>query len=394
MSINTFNKTEGTLIPVSTGVGVIAEDVEYNDIQTQFGSTNVQDAIVALAANSGGSPYTYMTQAEYEVLETPDPDTMYWVTYPLSGDHIVWRNGEAVDSKVCENGGFAFPPAPQDATYHCYPYSHIAIPSFSGMTTIALGRSPFKYAKYVDIAKGVTNLSPYIFQGCSGLTSVTIPNSVTTIGGLAFYDCTGLTTVTIPNSVTTIGSSAFNGCSGLTSITIPDSVTTIGENAFQRCTALTSITLPSSVTSIGNYAFDSCTALTTVTISSNVTTISDYAFKGCSGLTSVTIPNSVTTIGYGAFYDCTGLTTVTISNGVTTIGSQMFQGCSGLTSVTIPNSVTTIGGLAFYDCTALTDFGFRGTRAQWGSVSLGNGWKDSAPFTVVHCTDGDSTRLS
>ncbi|MDE7166283.1 MAG: leucine-rich repeat domain-containing protein, partial [Bacteroidaceae bacterium] len=42
-------------------------------------------------------------------------------------------------------------------------------------------------------------------------------------------------------SVTTIGSEAFWGCSGLTSITIPNSVTTIGEGAFYGCKKLTSI---------------------------------------------------------------------------------------------------------------------------------------------------------
>ena len=59
-------------------------------------------------------------------------------------------------------------------------------------------------------------------------------------------------------SVTSIGNGAFEGCRGLTSVTIPNSVTSIGSKAFQNCSALTSITIPNSVTSIGNGAFEGC----------------------------------------------------------------------------------------------------------------------------------------
>ena len=101
----------------------------------------------------------------------------------------------------------------------------------------------------------VTTISDWAFNGCSGLTSVTIPDSVTSIGNYAFQGCTGLTSITIPDSVTDIGRGVFNGCSGLTSITIPDSVTSIGYSAFSDCGGLTSVTIPDSVTSIGNFAF-------------------------------------------------------------------------------------------------------------------------------------------
>ena len=117
-----------------------------------------------------------------------------------------------------------------------------------------------------------------------------IGSAVTSIGGSAFYGCSGLTSVTIPNSVTSIGSQAFYGCSGLTSVTIPDSITSIGNEAFKWCEKLTSVTIPDSVTSIGS-----------------------SAFYGCSGLTSVTIPSSVTKIWPNAFYECSGLTSVTFS---------------------------------------------------------------------------------
>ena len=117
--------------------------------------------------------------------------------------------------------------------------------------------------------------------------SYEIPDSVTTIGDYVFERCTGLTSITIPDSVTSIGDYVFARCTGLTSITIPDSVTSIGDDAFYGCTSLTSITIPDSVTSIGDYAFYGCTSLTSIIIPENVTLIGCVAFDGCDLLADV-----------------------------------------------------------------------------------------------------------
>ena len=61
----------------------------------------------------------------------------------------------------------------------------------------------------------ITSVGTSAFAGCSGLTSIEIPNSVTSIGSSAFYNCSGLISVIIPNSITSIGTGAFEGCNAL-----------------------------------------------------------------------------------------------------------------------------------------------------------------------------------
>ncbi len=87
-------------------------------------------------------------------------------------------------------------------------------------------------------------------DGTAAIGTLVIPESVTyegtmytvsEIGGNAFFGCSGLTTLTIPNSVTEIRYAAFAHCSGLTTLTIPNSVTNIRDVAFQSCSGLTSV---------------------------------------------------------------------------------------------------------------------------------------------------------
>lgn len=61
----------------------------------------------------------------------------------------------------------------------------------------------------------MTGIGNYAFYGCTGLTSVTIPNSVTTIVDQAFYGCKNLTGATLSESLNYIGKEAFTGCNSV-----------------------------------------------------------------------------------------------------------------------------------------------------------------------------------
>ena len=235
----------------------------------------------------------------------------------------------------------------------CSGLTSITIPS----SVTSLGESCFKGCSgltSITIPSSVTSLGESCFKGCSGLTSITIPSSVISLGNYCFFYCSGLTSITIPSSVISLGNSCFRGCSGLTSVTIPSSVTSLGNYCFQGCGGLTSITIPSSVTSLGESCFNGCSGLTSITIPSSVTSLGNYCFNGCSGLTSITIPSSVTSLGNYCFSGCSGLTSITIPSSVTSLGWDCFSGCSGLTSITIPSSVTSLGMRCFSGCSGLT----------------------------------------
>ena len=197
---------------------------------------------------------------------------------------------------------------------------------YTGSVTIPSSVN-YKGANYL-----VAEIGWSAFDGCTGLTSLTIGNSVKTIQNYAFAGCTGLTEVSIPNSVVTIGVSAFNGCIGLTSVTIGNSVFTIGGSAFNGCRNLTSLTIGNSVEEIGGNAFEGCTGLTDVVIPNSVVTIGGSAFKSCRSLASVTIGSSVEEIGWSAFDGCTGLTEVTSLNPEPpTCGNYAFEGAYSAT---------------------------------------------------------------
>ena len=164
--------------------------------------------------------------------------------------------------------------------------------------------------------------------------------------------------------VTSLGESCFNGCRGLTSITIPSSVTSLGNDCFNDCSGLTSITIPSSITSLGWSCFSGCRGLTSITIPSSVTSLSESCFWGCRGLTSIIIPSSVTSLGNGCFGYCSGLTSITIPSSVTSLGSDCFFYCSGLTSITIPSSVTSLGDYCFEACFKLETVYFKGKKCN------------------------------
>ena len=268
---------------------------------------------------------------------------------------------------------------------------------------------------YSNVTYTVTAIGENAFDGCTGLTNITLSKTIKTIGAYAFQGCSGLTNIVLSAQLTDIGESAFSECSALQKVYLTNAVTTIGDYAFADCSQLSTISIPASVTSIGNAAFEGtkwfdaqesviyinnmlyrcktgyssasltikdgttaicssamrdCKSITTVTIPSSVTSIADNAFANCQGLTSLTLTKNITSIGKNAFMNCIALKTVTFPASIQEIPDGMFYGCKSLQKIVVPNSVVSIGQTAFYGCTALTSASMAGTVTSLGDMAF------------------------
>ena len=109
--------------------------------------------------------------------------------------------------------------------------------------------------EYLGQTYYVTQIGEGAFDGCKGITSVTIPEGVTLIKYMAFKECDNLENVSLPSTLKTIGNAAFKACA-ISSIILPDGLNSLQTNAFQDCKNLTTITLPSGLKTIGTNVFN------------------------------------------------------------------------------------------------------------------------------------------
>jgi hypothetical protein len=207
-------------------------DLETVINRSSYVITLQKDPSTAGSVSGGGR---FVAGTEVTVVATPDAE----------GDYTAFDGWYEGETKVSENASYTFTVSGARTLVAKFKYGNNIIPYTANA----------KLPNFDQGAFGDAVITSHTFDGSAGKIKFNV--NVTSIGGDAFYGCSGLTSITIPDSVTSIGDYAFYGCSGLTSITIPDSVTSIGESAFEDCTGLTSVTCEATTPpTLGSNAFN------------------------------------------------------------------------------------------------------------------------------------------
>lgn len=215
------------------------------------------------------------------------------------------------------------------------------------------------------IITGGKSIGDYAFYGCSGLTSITIPDGIYSIYSFAFKYCSNLTHINIPDSLKIIGSAVFDGCSKL-QYTVYDNCRYLGSSNNPYVVCIGAV----------NKSITSCN------IHENAILIYYCAFSICTNLKSVTIPDTVESINYKAFYNCYSLSNITIPKRVVYLDAESFGnlGGSGGATVTMlcenPPSIqlSTFIGVALYQITV--------PKGCVNNYKLATNWSNYAEYIV------------
>ncbi len=236
-------------------------------------------------------------------------------------------------------------------------------------SVVSMGREAFAQCSNlvsVRLSSAMRVISGEAFAGCSKLENVLIPPSVDTMVSRAFK-YSGIRSIILPPNMifesysgsTPIHSpEVFESCSRLESVVLPETMTVLPEKIFASCTSLAQVALPPKLEVIQKDAFTNCKALQKLALPETLHTVED-ALNGA-GLVELVFPNSVKEFRC-RLYSCPNLAVVRLPDSLEELEEGLFYNPNSrgsrmnLRSVNLPASLKKVSATAFYKLSSLTE---------------------------------------
>jgi len=149
-------------------------------------------------------------------------------------------------------------------------------------TVIEIGQFAFSGCcslKSISLSSNLRKIASTAFDTCSSLDSIIIPDSVKEIGDSSFRNG-GLKSVDFSNNpeLSILEPYMFQSCSNLNQIEIPQNINEIEPEAFESCSSLKKVILHEGLEYIGDCTFNKCEKLKSIKIPKSVILIGTHAF--------------------------------------------------------------------------------------------------------------------
>ena len=222
----------------------------------------------------------------------------------------------------------------------------------------------------IEFEEGVKNIGArayYLYKdpadsrykyGMPKLKNVKLASTVKKIGDYAFYNNKAITEFDFTN-IEELGEVSFDGCNGLSDLTIPAGLKEIPVYCFYGCTGLSSLKIPETIEKVRGSAFSGCTEIKELTMPVDLDYVkTDYpSFQKCGNIEKITYSRGKTGImpdtesgnaSYTAeYYAGKKLTTVEFQSGIEYIGAGSFDQASALKNIVLPCTVSAISSKTF-----------------------------------------------